>query len=173
MTGHFAAYTFITPILTPTGERVPGGVPAVLLLFGLASTVGVALVGRVPVERTRAVLGRVAFVVVAALATTALLGRNPAADLALVVVWAGVTSAVPALTQTLMLTLGGPELRTTVGAMLPATFNLGIAVGAAVGSAAVDAVGLAWLPLPAALVAGLGAVGLLVTRPTRGGVLGR
>lgn len=172
MTGHFAAYTFITPLLGPTGDRVPGGVPALLLLYGVVSAVAVGLVGRVLVERTRAVLTRAGAAVVLALAALVGLGAHPAADVALVVAWAAATAAVPALTQTLLFRIGGAGLRSTVGAIVPVTFNLGIAAGAALGSAVVDGVGLAWLPAPAAGVAalaaaGLGLVGRRVRRPER------
>lgn len=164
MTGHFAAYTFVTPLLGPTGDRVPGGVPALLLLYGVVSAVAVGLVGRVPVERTHAVLTRAGVAVALALAALAGLGAHPATDLALVVAWAGATAAVPALTQTLLFRIGGTGLRSTVGAIVPVTFNLGIAAGAALGSAVVDGVGLAWLPAPAAGVAVVAAAGLLAGR---------
>ncbi|KGM15692.1 hypothetical protein N867_06400, partial [Actinotalea fermentans ATCC 43279 = JCM 9966 = DSM 3133] len=143
MTGHFAAYTFVTPLLGPTGDEVPGGVPALLLLYGVVSAVAVGLVGRVPVERTQAVLTRAGAAVVLALAALAGLGAHPVTDVALVVAWAGATAAVPALTQTLLFRIGGAGLRSTIGAIVPVTFNLGIAAGAALGSAVVDGVGLA------------------------------
>ncbi|WP_146819850.1 MFS transporter [Actinotalea fermentans] len=160
MTGHFAAYTFVTPLLGPTGDEVPGGVPALLLLYGVVSAVAVGLVGRVPVERTQAVLTRAGAAVVLALAALAGLGAHPVTDVALVVAWAGATAAVPALTQTLLFRIGGAGLRSTIGAIVPVTFNLGIAAGAALGSAVVDGVGLAWLPAPAAGVAAVAAVAL-------------
>lgn len=162
MTGHFAAYTFVTPLLGPTGDRVPGGVPALLLLYGVVSAVAVGLVGRVPVERTHAVLTRAGVAVVLALAALAGLGAHPATDIALVVAWAGATAAVPALTQTLLFRIGGAGLRSTVGAIVPVTFNLGIAAGAALGSAVVDGAGLAWLPAPAAGVAAMAAAALVL-----------
>lgn len=167
MSGHFAAYTFVTPLLGPTGDRVPGGVPALLLLFGAVSAVAVGLVGRVPVERTHAVLTRAGAAVVLALAALAGLGAHPVTDVALVVAWAGATAAVPALTQTLLFRIGGAGLRSTVGAIVPVTFNLGIAAGAALGSAVVDGVGLVWLPAPAAGVAALAAAGMLAARRRR------
>lgn len=167
MTGHFAAYTFITPLLGPTGDRVPGGVPALLLLYGVVSAIAVGLVGRVSVERTQAALTRAGAAVVLALAALAGLGAHPATDGALVVVWAAATAAVPALTQTLLFRIGGPGLRSTVGAIVPVTFNLGIAAGAALGSAVVDGVGLAWLPAPAAVVAAVAATALVALRRRR------
>ena len=167
MTGHFAAYTFITPLLGPTGDRVPGRVPALLLLYGVVSAVAVGLVGRVPVERTQAVLTRAGAAVVLALAALAGLGAHPATDVALVVAWAAATAAVPALTQTLLFRIGGAGLRSTVGAIVPVTFNLGIAAGAALGSAVVDGVGLAWLPAPTAGVAAVAATALVAARRHR------
>lgn len=161
MAGHFAAYTFVTPLLGPTGDRVPGGVPALLLLFGAVSAVAVGLVGRVPVDRTQTVLTRAGAAVALALAALTGLGAHPAADVALVIAWAGATAAVPALTQTLLFRIGGAGLRSTVGAIVPVTFNLGIAAGAALGSAVVDGVGLDWLPAPAAGVTALAAVALV------------
>lgn len=164
MTGHFAAYTFITPLLGPTGDRVPGGVAGLLLMFGVTSAVAVGLAGRVPVDRTRVALTRLGAGVGLALAALSALGAHPVVDVALVVAWAAAAAAVPALTQTLLFRIGGPGLRATVGAVVPVTFNLGIALGAALGSAVVDGAGLGWLPAPAAAVAAVAAVGLLASR---------
>ena len=63
----------------------------------------------------------------------------------------------------------GPEHRGTAGGVIPVVFNLGIAVGAALGSVIVERSAPAALPVPAALVVAVAAVGLVVSTRSRAG----
>ncbi|MBM7520230.1 MFS transporter [Nocardioides nitrophenolicus] len=150
LVGHYGAYTFVTRLAGP---------PAVaLLVFGLASAVGVVLAGRV--ERTA--LGLVASTVLTALAVLAVgtLGSLP-----LVALWGLASGALPPFAQTLVLRLAGPGHRALAGALIPVLFNGGIAVGAALASGLVAAYGVGGLGLPAAALVLLAAAGL--ARATR------
>lgn len=161
LVGHFAAYTFVVPLLARTARSTPGGISGLLLAFGVLSAVGTALVGRFGDRRPAAALALAAGAITVVLASLGLLGRSAAVDLALIAVWGVATGAFPPLAQTAIMGAAGARLRTLAGSLIPVTFNLGIAVGAAGGSAVVAARGLGALPLPAAAVALVATVALL------------
>ncbi|WGY04428.1 MFS transporter [Nocardioides sp. QY071] len=150
LVGHYGAYTFVTRLAGP---------PAVaLLVFGLASAVGVVLAGRV--ERTA--LGLVVATVLTAVAVVAV---GAAGSLPLVALWGVASGALPPFAQTLVLRLAGPGHRALAGALIPVLFNGGIAVGAALASGVVAAYGVGALGLPAAALVLVAAAGL--ARATR------
>ncbi|WP_456825763.1 MFS transporter [Cellulomonas sp. P5_E12] len=162
LVGHFAAFTFITRLVADAAAGLPGGVSGALLVFGESSAVGLALVGRVGDRRTAAVLvGATALVAVSLLALVVVGGR-PVAGLVVLVVWGLTSGTLPPLAQTLIMRVAGPEHRSAAGTVIPVVFNGGIAVGAALGSVVVDRAGTAALPVPAALVVAVAAIGLVV-----------
>ena len=69
---------------------------------------------------------------------------------------------MPPLAQTEILRRGGPEHRSTAGAIIPVLFNGGIAVGAALAALVVHQGGVGALPVPAAVAVALAAGGLAV-----------
>lgn len=162
LVGHYGAYTYITRLTEVPAEALPGGMSALLLVFGLASAVGVALAGRFG-NRT----GPALVVSVAATAlTVAALGIvdvHPAVGIAVVVAWGVVSGGMPPFAQTLILRLAGPERRSFAGALIPVLFNGGIAVGAALASLVVAGSGVPAVPLLAALVVAAAAVGLALS----------
>lgn len=157
--GHYGAYTFITRLVETPAAVLPGGVGALLLVFGLASAAGVALAGRFGARTTRALLVSAA-VTGAAMLALAVVDVHPAVGIAVVVVWGAASGALPPLAQTLILRLAGTRHRAFAGALIPVLFNLGIAVGAALASAAVGSAGLAALPPLSAGVVAAATVGL-------------
>lgn len=170
LVGHFAAFTFVTRLVEQPAAGLPGGVSGLLLLFGVASAVGVAVVGRVGDRRPAATL--VVTTVLVAVSFVALLavGAQPAVAVVVVAAWGVTTGALPPLAQTAILRAAGPEHRATAGTVIPVVLNLGIAVGAALGAAVVDRAGPAALPVPAAAVVLVAAVALAATAgPERDG----
>lgn len=153
LVGHYGAYTFVTRLAGP---------PAVaLLVFGLASAIGVVLAGRV--ERTAPGL-----VVATVLTAVAVLAVGTVGSLPVVALWGVASGALPPLAQTLVLRLAGPGHRALAGALIPVLFNGGIAVGAALASGVVATYGVGGLGLPAATLVLLAAAGLArATRPGR------
>ncbi|MBU2697157.1 MFS transporter [Pimelobacter sp. 30-1] len=145
LVGHYGAYTFIT--------RLAGPPALVLLVFGLASAVGVVVAGRA--ERTGPAL-----VVATAVTAAAIFAVAGTGSLALVVLWGVASGALPPLAQTLVLRLAGPAHRGLAGALIPVLFNGGIAVGAALASGIVARYGVAGLGLPAAVLVAVAAAGL-------------
>jgi DHA1 family inner membrane transport protein len=159
LAGHYGAYTFITRVALAPSQLVPGQVGGLLLAFGLASAVGVVLAGRINARSA------VPLVVAAAATAIALAGlvvadEHPVAGLGVVVAWGVVSGALPPLAQTEIFRLAGQEHRSTAGAAIPVVFNGGIAVGAALAAQLADDHGVAALPLPAAAVVAVAALGL-------------
>ena len=166
LVGHFGTYTYITVLADGPAGVLPGGTGTLLLLFGLASAVGVAVAARVG-ERTAAAL----VVGVGATAVT-LLGLlladgHPGLGLAVVVAWGVVSGTLAPLAQTLILRLAGPQHRSLAGALIPVMFNAGIATGAALASVLVARDGVGSLPVPAAALVGAAVVGLIVVNRAR------
>lgn len=160
LAGHFAAFTFVTTLL----EASPAGIGTLLIVFGVASGLAVVLAGRVAdAEPDRLFLADAAVLAVSLLALAAA-GRWTGLDVMVVALWGLAGGAVGPLAQTAIMRSAGPALRATAGTTIPVVFNLGIAVGAASGSGAVDRLGpgaLPWLAGGMALTAAalLGAVG--------------
>lgn len=166
LVGHYAAYTFITRLAEAAAAGLPGRISALLLIFGIASAVGVAVAGRVGVRT------RVALVVSVALTAGSLLALtfvdvNPTLGLAIVVIWGVVSGAMPPLAQTEILRQAGRAHRALAGTLIPVLFNGAIAIGAALAALLVDRAGVGALPMPAAAVVAIAAVGLLFTGVAR------
>ncbi|WP_308797316.1 MFS transporter [Agromyces silvae] len=159
LVGHYGAYTFITRLVEAPAGAVPGGVGGMLLVFGVASWIGIVLAGRFG-ERTGRALVLSAVVTAIAVAALGIVATHPLVGIAVVTVWGVASGALPALAQTMILRLAGPERRALAGALIPVVFNLGIAIGAALAALAVSAAGVEVLPPLGAAVVAVAAVGL-------------
>ncbi|MGF0116349.1 MFS transporter [Promicromonospora sp. Marseille-Q5078] len=159
LVGHYGAYTYVTRIVEAPAAALPGGVSALLLVFGLSSALGVVLAGRFG-ARTAPALAVSAAGTALALLGLLVVDVHPALGAAVVVLWGVASGALPPLAQTLILRLGGPARRSTAAALIPVVFNGGIAVGAALASLVVARGGVASLPVPAAVVVAVTAVAL-------------
>lgn len=166
LVGHYGAFTFITRLGEPADAALPGGMGSVLLAFGLASAVGVALAGRVVGDTGRALVAATAATAVSLVALGAA-GQDRWLVLAAVVAWGVVSGALPPLAQTLILRLAGPAHRTLAGALIPVLFNGGIAIGAAFAAGVVAVGGTGAVVVPAAALVALAAVGLAVRGAAR------
>lgn len=167
LVGHYGAYTFITRIADTAAGVLPGQMSTLLLGFGIASALGVAIAGRVG-ERTYAALVVSVILTAAALLALVAADAGPGIGLVVVVVWGVVSGALPPLAQTEILRLAGTTHRATAGALVPVLFNGGIAVGAGLAALLVDHAGIVALPVPAAAVVASAAIGLVtVAHPVR------
>ncbi|MDQ0371763.1 MFS transporter [Cellulomonas humilata] len=162
LVGHFAAFTFVTRLVADASAGLPGGVSGALLVFGASSALGLALVGRVRDGWTAPVLVTTTFLVAVSLLALVVVDGRPAVGIVVLVAWGLTSGTLPPLAQTLIMRIAGPEHRGTAGGVIPVVFNLGIAVGAAVGSLVVERSAPAALPVPAALVVAVAAVGLVL-----------
>ncbi|HLS46333.1 MAG TPA: MFS transporter [Ornithinicoccus sp.] len=166
LVGHFGTYTYITVLADRPAGLLPGGTGTLLLLFGLASAVGVAVAARMG-ERTVGALEVGVGATAVALLGLLLADGHPALGLAVVVAWGVVSGTLAPLAQTLILRLAGPQHRSLAGALIPVLFNAGIAAGAALASVLVARDGVGSLPVPAAALVGVAVVGLLVVNRAR------
>ncbi|MEU2674833.1 MFS transporter [Streptomyces sp. NPDC007164] len=151
MLGHFILYSYISPYLRHIGVSSAAAGPA-LLAFGLAGVVGVwttgVLVDRRPRGATLLFAGAMALVF-AALATT---GRTTFVSLVLIVVWGLPFAGLPTLLQSTALT-AAPQAQAAVSALYVIGVNFSIGGGSIAGGQVLDRLGVASLPLLAAVPA--------------------
>jgi DHA1 family inner membrane transport protein len=160
----FTVFTYIVPILrTETGATTPF-ITAMLMLFGVGLTIGNWLGGKLA---DRSVDGTIIGSLVGLVAVLALFawGMRLEGGAALLILLWGVASfaLVPPLQMRVMEKAGGaPNL---ASAMNIGAFNLGNAIGAAVGGGVIDAgLGYTTVPLAGAALAALGLAFLLWLR---------
>ncbi|WP_324650946.1 MFS transporter [Georgenia sp. H159] len=164
---HFMSFTFVAELFAPS--RVP--TPVLLLVFGVVGAGGVVLVGASSDRYPAAVPVAISVGMAASLVSLVGLGRNAALDVTVVVAWGTVVGAVGPAVQAQVMRLAGTRHRATAGALMPVAMNLGIAVGAAAGSGAVDRWSPAALPLLSLLPAVLAVAGFLVVAGAQRSVL--
>lgn len=147
MIGQFALLTYIVPVLNEVSGIDLSTIPWLLLCFGIGSTVGVLVGGRLSDWKT---LPSLVGILVAQAATYALISLTIGNGLAmsiLMVVWGAVGFAfgAPAQARILSASSDAPNLAST---LIPSAYNIGIAVGAVVGGLLLGAGGsYAMLPL--------------------------
>ncbi|TVP45920.1 MAG: MFS transporter [Halomonas sp.] len=165
--GHFAAYTFISPILQEVSGISQRHVGSLLLLYGAAGIMGnIAagmFAGRHP-YRAVLVIPSLLFIVVAAFP---LLGVQPSSGVMLLMAWGAVFGSVSVSIQTWILrTAPNTEAAT---ALMAFTFNMSIGLGAMVGGRVVDS---ASLPIAMWSASGLFLLGALLVLSTPAKVVG-
>ncbi|MFF2927497.1 MFS transporter [Streptomyces celluloflavus] len=141
--GHFSIYAYISPYLQHIGVSEAGAGP-VLLVFGLAGVVGVWSTGVLVDRRPRG-----ATLAFAALAVT---GKVTTLSLVLVVIWGLLFAGLPALLQSAALT-AAPQAQAVVSALYVIGVNFSIGGGSIAGGQVLDRLGMAVLPLLAAVSA--------------------
>lgn len=138
--GHFAAYTFISPILQEISGVAQRHVGSLLLLYGTAGILGNiaagAFAGRYPY---RAVLAIPSLLLIV-LASFPLLGVQPGSGVLLLMVWGLAFGSVSVSIQTWILRTA-PNMEAAT-ALLAFVFNMSIGLGAMVGGQIVDATSL-------------------------------
>ncbi len=148
---HFAAYTYIDPILQQAGVA-PAGISLVLLGYGVAGVVGLLAVTPFTDRRPR-LLTIATMAVVAAAIAGLLLGRTSVTiTVAAVIVWGLALGAFPVLGQVLAIR-ASPELPAAAAPMSNTSFNVGITLGSAVGGLILTTFGTAPLIIASVTVA--------------------
>ncbi|MER7461901.1 MFS transporter [Streptomyces sp. NPDC097981] len=147
VTGHLAAYTYVSPMLQQVSGIDEDLISILLLGFGVAGIIGNFVAGAAVAKN----LGRTMAVIIVALAGAMLLfplvGRSQAGGIALLVLWGLAFGGVSVSLQTWMLK-SAPDAMEAASALWVSVFNLAIALGALVGGLVVDQVELitvAWL----------------------------
>nr|WP_290700500.1 MFS transporter [Halomonas sp. UBA3074] len=165
--GHFAAYTFISPILQEISGISQRHVSSLLLLYGATGIVGNILAGmfagRHPYRAVLAIPSLLLIVV----AVFPLLGIQPSSGVMLLMVWGAVFGSVSVSIQTWILrTAPNTEAAT---ALMAFTFNMSIGLGAMVGGRIVDGTSL---PIAMWAASGLFLLGALLVLSTPAKVVG-
>lgn len=167
----FSVFTYITPYLEQVTGLSPRSVTAALLTIGLGLTAGNLIGGRLA-DRSliKTVIGSFTGLVFI-LALMWLVGANEPAVIAVLAVWGALAFALVSPLQTWVVEAasGAPNLASTLN---QGAFNLGNALGAGLGGAALTAgMSYARLPLVGAGIAALG-LALVVASRTRPAQLG-
>lgn len=147
VTGHFAAYTFVSPVLQDLAGIPATLVGPLLLGFGVAGIVGNFVAGAAVARR----LDRTVLLIVVALALVLalypLLGAGAVGGIALLLLWGLAYGGVSVSLQTWMIK-AAPDAVEPATALWVSVFNLAIGLGALVGGLVVDRtalVGVLWL----------------------------
>ncbi|WP_067811896.1 MFS transporter [Actinomadura kijaniata] len=157
VTGHFSAYTFVSPALQELSgidERLVG---PLLFGFGLAGMVGNFAAGAALSRAPHRTVLAIAVVLAAAMPLYPLLGRGPVSGAVLLVVWGLAFGGVSVGLQTWMIRTA-PDAVEAASSLWVAVFNLSIGLGALTGGVVVDSLalrGVLWLGGACALAAAL------------------
>ncbi|MFC5181504.1 Cmx/CmrA family chloramphenicol efflux MFS transporter [Actinomadura harenae] len=166
----FCAFTYLAPLVTGVAGFGDAWVPALLAVFGLGSSAGVAASGRLADTRPRTVLAGGGVALAAGWAALAAFADVPAAVVPLVFAQGALGFGVGStlIARALYAAADAPTL---AGAFATAALNVGAAAGPVLGGLAVDG-GLGYRA-PVWLSAGLAAAALAVGVPlVRGAVSG-
>ncbi|MEV7415004.1 MFS transporter [Streptomyces sp. NPDC089919] len=145
VTGQFAAYTFVRPVLQDVSGVAPSLIGTLLLGYGLAGVAGNFLAGAREARSALLVIGLLLPLVLVPVA----LVRSPVAGGALTVLWGLVYGGVSVSVQNWM-NRAAPAAVEPASSLMVAVFNLAIALGAAGGGLTVDHLGTAAAPLAGA-----------------------
>lgn len=164
VTGHFAAYTYVRPVLEQVSGVQDSMIGTLLLMYGIAGVVGNFAVGARVGRSVRGVLLVISPTLAVSVLLVPLLGLSVAGAAILLVAWGLAYGGVSVSTQA-WLALAAPRAREGVTSLFVGVFNGAIAFGAFVGGLAVDGFGtesVLWLAgalaLGALLVTALGRV---------------
>jgi MFS transporter, DHA1 family, inner membrane transport protein len=137
MIGQYSLFTYIAPLLLEVTQVDPAILPWVLLLFGVGSTIGVFIGGRLADWKLMPSL--IGIMACQALMYVAIYFASPFALVmaVAVIVWGGVNFAFgsPVQSRVLAWAADAPNL---ASALIPTGFNIGIAIGAVLGSALLE-----------------------------------
>lgn len=146
MLGQFVPYTYITPMLTEVTGLAASYVPWVLLASGIGATAGVFVGGRLAGPHLMPAL--IAMLALQGLVLAAMYATSPypLPMIAVIVLWGGINFSIGTAVQTRILkwTADAPNLASS---LIPAGFNVGIALAAFVGATMLNA-GLSYRSLP-------------------------
>lgn len=147
VTGHFAAYTYVRPVLeevTGVGARTIG---TLLLVYGIAGVAGNFAAGAAAARTPRKTLIVIGSILAGAAIALPVLGASPPQAVALMIVWGLSYGGVSVSTQSWVFA-ASPQHREGASALFAGVFNAAIALGSLIGGLAADGIGLAaalWL----------------------------
>ncbi|MEV0279246.1 MFS transporter [Streptomyces sp. NPDC050610] len=141
VTGHFAAYTYIRPVLEEVSGITPTLISGLLLGYGLAGVASNFLAGARAIRDPRRTLLVLTGLLAASVLLAPVLGRTLPGAIVLVVAWGLGYGGVSVTAQTWLLALA-PQARESASSLFVAAFNAAIALGALIGGRVLDAFSL-------------------------------
>lgn len=165
----FSVYSYVSPILTELGGITEGWVTPVLALFGVGTTIGTLIGGKLGDRYGFSFVTVGLFITAVLLAVFALVARTPAAAIAVLVAFGTVAFAMGPVVQNRVIEAARVRDGSLVSAANQGAFNMANALGAALGAAVLSAgygytapiwvgAGLALLGTAIAVLAGMGEV---------------
>jgi predicted MFS family arabinose efflux permease len=142
VTAHNLLYTYIAPFLAPVG--LSGAVSAVLLAFGVASLVSLAVTGALIDRHLRTLMIASAALFAAAMLVLGFLAQSPIAVFASAIAWGLAFGGAASLLQTAMMNAAGTAVDAAQSVMVTG-WNIGIATGGILGGALLGSLGTASL----------------------------
>lgn len=157
ISGHFAGFTYVRPLMENIAHLPIGAVSAVLLGYGIAGFFGNLAGGYVAgrSERIVVVLGSAAIAALAAALLVA--GKSAAVTSVAIVLWGFAFAAFPVGFQ-IWIVRAAPDQAESASGLLVAAFQVAIASGAVGGGVLVDNVGALGGPMFALVAMSLGAL---------------
>lgn len=167
ISGHFAGFTYVRPLMENVAGLPIGAISAVLLGYGIAGFFGNLAGGHVAgrSERMAVVLGSASIAVLAAAMLVA--GHWAALTSVAIVLWGFAFAAFPVAFQVWIMR-AAPDQAEAANGLVVAAFQVAIASGAIGGGVLVDSIGALGGPLFALVAMSLGAALTLKFGP-RGG----
>ncbi|MGB3501345.1 MAG: MFS transporter [Mesorhizobium sp.] len=146
MIAQMMPYTYITPLLRSVTGLAENTVPWVLLLIGVGATVGVLIGGRLADWKLMPSLISMLAIQAVMMGIMYLVAPYPLPMIAVLMVWGGLNFSIgtPIQARILGWTADAPNL---ASALIPAGFNIGIAIAASLGALVLSA-GLPYRALP-------------------------
>ncbi|WP_225878622.1 MFS transporter [Spongiactinospora rosea] len=169
VTAHFAAYTYVRPVLEERAGLTPAAVAVVLLVYGVFGLVGNFAAGALAARRPRATVLGLAAGIGAAIVVLALAGGVAGAAGAGVALW-GVAYGGLSVAGQIWMTRSAPDRAERVTGLYVGVFTAAIALGAYLGGVVVEAAGITPLLWGSAALAGAALVAGLLAKKVRGGV---
>jgi len=147
MIAQYSVFTYIAPLLIEVTGLDTGVVPWVLLLYGVGSTIGVFIGGRLSDWKLMPAVITILIVQVLAFILLFVAAPHPLIMAVAVVIWGGANFAVGTPIQARVLTTAS-DAPNLASALIPTGYNIGIAIGAMIGAAAIESgTGYGSLPL--------------------------
>ncbi|MBQ1121067.1 MFS transporter [Streptomyces sp. B15] len=150
VTGHFAAYTYVRPVLEQISGIAPALIGALLLGYGAAGIVGNFAAGARAAHRPRATLLTLGAGIAVTTVLLAATGSATGFAVAVLLLWGLAYGGLSVSAQAWVLA-AAPLQREPAGALFASVFNAAIALGAFTGGRVVDAA-----PLRTVLLVGAG-----------------
>ncbi|MFF4351142.1 MFS transporter [Streptomyces sp. NPDC001530] len=146
--GHQVMYTYVAPFADHVGFGHTG---LVLLVFGIATVVGIWITGVLVDAHLRRTLLTALALIACALLTLGLFAAVPAVLLVSVALWGAAFGGAPTLIQTALVDASGPARADVATSLQTTVYNAGIATGSLTGGLVLESAGagsLPWTSLP-------------------------